>query len=30
VQTADEGLIKGVKLFQVDEDNSFIVISDEL
>ena len=30
VQTADKGLIKGVKLFQVDEDNSFIVISDEL
>ena len=30
VQTADEGLLKGVKLFQVDEDNSFIVISDEL
>lgn len=30
VQTADEGLIKGVKLFQVEEDNSFIVISDEL
>ena len=30
VQTADEGLIKGVKFFQVDEDNSFIVISDEL
>jgi len=30
VQTANEGLIKGVKLFQVDEDNSFIVISDEL
>ncbi len=30
VQTADEGLIKGVKLFQVDEDNSFIIISDEL
>ena len=30
VQTADEGLIKGVKLFQIDEDNSFIVISDEL
>ena len=30
VQNADEGLIKGVKLFQVDEDNSFIVISDEL
>ena len=30
VETADEGLIKGVKLFQVDEDNSFIVISDEL
>jgi len=30
VQTADEGLIKGVKLFQVDQDNSFIVISDEL
>ena len=30
VQTADEGLIKGVKLFQFDEDNSFIVISDEL
>ena len=30
VQTADEGLIEGVKLFQVDEDNSFIVISDEL
>ena len=30
VQTADEGLIKGVKLFQVDEHNSFIVISDEL
>ena len=30
VQTADEGLIKGVKLFQVNEDNSFIVISDEL
>lgn len=30
VQTADEGLIKGVKLFQVDENNSFIVISDEL
>ena len=30
VQTADEGLMKGVKLFQVDEDNSFIVISDEL
>ena len=30
VQTADESLIKGVKLFQVDEDNSFIVISDEL
>ena len=30
VQSADEGLIKGVKLFQVDEDNSFIVISDEL
>ena len=30
VQTADEGLIKGVKLFQVDEDSSFIVISDEL
>ena len=30
VQTADEGLIKGVKLFQADEDNSFIVISDEL
>ncbi len=30
VQTEDEGLIKGVKLFQVDEDNSFIVISDEL
>jgi len=30
VQTADEGLIKGVKLFHVDEDNSFIVISDEL
>ena len=30
VQAADEGLIKGVKLFQVDEDNSFIVISDEL
>ena len=30
VQTVDEGLIKGVKLFQVDEDNSFIVISDEL
>ena len=30
VQTADEGLIKGVKLFQVDEDNSFIVFSDEL
>ena len=30
VQTADEGLIKGVKRFQVDEDNSFIVISDEL
>jgi lipopolysaccharide export system permease protein len=30
VQTADEGLIKGVKIFQVDEDNSFIVISDEL
>ena len=30
VQTADEGLLEGVKLFQVDEDNSFIVISDEL
>jgi lipopolysaccharide export system permease protein len=30
VQTADEGTIGGVKLFQVDEDNSFIVISDEL
>ena len=30
VKTANEGLIKGVKLFQVDEDNSFIVISDEL
>ena len=30
VQTADEDFIKGVKLFQVDEDNSFIVISDEL
>ncbi len=30
VQTVDEGLIEGVKLFQVDEDNSFIVISDEL
>ena len=30
VQTADEGLLKGVKLFQIDEDNSFIVISDEL
>ena len=30
VQTADEGSIKGVKLFQVDKDNSFIVISDEL
>jgi lipopolysaccharide export system permease protein len=30
VQTVDEGLLKGVKLFQVDEDNSFIVISDEL
>ena len=30
VQTADEGLIKDIKLFQVDEDNSFIVISDEL
>ena len=30
VKTADEGLIKGVKFFQVDEDNSFIVISDEL
>ena len=30
VQTVDEGLIKGVKFFQVDEDNSFIVISDEL
>jgi lipopolysaccharide export system permease protein len=30
VQTADEGLIKGVKLFQVDKDNSYIVISDEL
>ena len=30
VQTADEGLLKGVKLFQVEEDNSFIVISDEL
>ena len=30
VQTADQGLIKGVKFFQVDEDNSFIVISDEL
>ena len=30
VQTANEGLIKGVKLFQVDEDSSFIVISDEL
>ena len=30
VQTVDEGLIEGVKLFQVDKDNSFIVISDEL
>ena len=30
VQTVDEGLIEGVKFFQVDEDNSFIVISDEL
>jgi lipopolysaccharide export system permease protein len=30
VQTADEGLIKGVKFFQVDKDNSYIVISDEL
>ena len=30
VQTVDEGLIEGVKLFQVNEDNSFIVISDEL
>ena len=30
VQTADEGLIKGIKFLQVDEDNSFIVISDEL
>ena len=30
VQTADEGLLEGVKLFQVDEDNSFIVISDKL
>ena len=30
VQTADEGTIGGVKFFQVDEDNSFIVISDEL
>ena len=30
MQTADEGLLEGVKLFQVDEDNSFIVISDEL
>ncbi len=29
-QTVDEGLIEGVKFFQVDEDNSFIVISDEL
>ena len=30
VQTVDEGLITGVKFFQVDEDNSFFVISDEL
>ena len=30
VQTADEGLLEGVNLFQVNEDNSFIVLSDKL